>query len=196
MRDAPPPSLAEFARTLSQARSGDLQAAAVVFPLVYAELKRLAVGYLRNQPPGHILQPTALVHESYLRLCERTASYADRSHFTAVAATAMRQILIDYSRRHSARKRGGGARQVTLSDVGAGPSEQPLSPVDVLALDAALTRLAELSPRQARIVELQFFGGMTVDEVAEELQVSKSQVEREWRSARAWIRSALSEDPA
>lgn len=192
MTDALSP--ADFTRTLSQARGGDPQAAAVLFPLVYAQLKRLAAGYLRGQAAGHTLQPTALVHESYLRLCDRDTPYADRAHFTAVAATAMRQILIDHARRAGAQKRGGAVRQVTLDDASA-PGDAPLSPVDVLALDTALSRLAALHPRQARIVELHFFGGLTTEEVAAALQVSTRLIEKEWRSARAWIRGALADDP-
>jgi RNA polymerase sigma factor (TIGR02999 family) len=185
---------ADFSMTLSRAREGDPQAAAVIFPLVYDQLRRVAGSYLRDNASGHTLQPTALVHEAFLRLCQRDTPFNDRAHFIAVAATAMRQILIDHARRTGAQKRGGGAARVTLQDLpSSGSGEAALSPVDVLALDAALTRLAALSPRQARVIELQFFGGMTVDEVAEAMAVSKSLVEKEWRRARAWIRSELAE---
>lgn len=178
--------------TLSQARAGDPQAAAELFPLVYAQLRRLAAAYLARRAAGHTLQPTALVHEAFMRMCPGEAGFADRAHFIAVAATAMRQILIDHARRRGAQKRGGAQQRVTLDGQGLA-GEEALSPVDVLALDAALTRLAALSPRQARVVELQFFGGLTVAEVAEVMAVSKSLVEKEWRRARAWIRGALAE---
>lgn len=188
------PTPDDFSATLTRAREGDPQAAAVIFPLVYDQLRRVAGSYLRDNASGHTLQPTALVHEAFLRLCQRDTPFNDRAHFIAVAATAMRQILIDHARRTGAQKRGGGAARVTLEDVpSAGAGGAALSPVDVLALDAALTRLAALSPRQARVIELQFFGGMTVDEVAEAMAVSKSLVEKEWRRARAWIRSELAE---
>lgn len=200
MSDAAPD---DFSEKLARARQGDERAAAALFPLVYDQLRRLAGGYFRNQSGGHTLQPTALVHEAFLRLCQREAdSVNDRAHFVAVAATAMRQILIDHARRSNAGKRGGGQQRVTL-ELDRAVQEGAKDPIgdrgaealaiDVLALDAALTRLAALSPRQARIVELQFFGGLTVDEVAEALGVSKSLVEKDWRRARAWIRSALAE---
>jgi RNA polymerase sigma factor (TIGR02999 family) len=184
------PAGSDFSSTLSLARAGDPGAAAALFPVVYAQLRRMAGSYLRGRPGDQTLQPTALVHEAFLRMCHRETPFADRAHFIAVAATAMRQILIDRARRAAAKKRGEAPRRVTLEGraLSSGP---PLCPVDVLALDAALRRLAELSPRQARIVELQFFGGMTTAEVAEVLGVSTSLVEKDWRRARAWIRSAL-----
>lgn len=163
--------------------------AAALFPVVYDQLRRLAQGYLRQAP--HTLQPTALVHEVYLRVSRESAAPTDRSHFVAVAATAMRQILTDHARRKYARKRGGGAARVTLDGSALADGHGEGRAVDVLAVNDALERLAALSERQARIVELQFFGGLTVDEVAQVLEVSKSLVEKEWRRARAWIQSQL-----
>ena len=189
---------------LVAARSGAPAAAEALFPLVYAQLRRIAGGYFRGQTPGHTLQPTALVHEAFLRLVRQSpTSFADRTHFIAVAALAMRQILVEHARRRAAGKRGGAARPLTLEH----PCAQfkvagsPLSPgqqdlVELLAVDAALTRLQALSPRQARIVELQYFGGLTVEETAQVLAVSKSLVEKDWRRARAYLRSALAGETA
>src|SRR5581483_9330599 len=131
-----------------------------------------------GQRSAHTLQPTALVHEAFLRLCQHPVAFADRAHFIAVAATAMRQILIDHARRAGAKKRTGGLHRVTLDSAPLASRSAP-SPIDVLALDEALTRLAALSARQARIMELQLFGGMSVVEVAQALGVSKSLVEKE-----------------
>jgi RNA polymerase sigma factor (TIGR02999 family) len=189
---------ADFIATLSSARSGDARAAAELFPLVYDQLRRVASSYFRGKRASHTLQPTALVHEAFLRLAQSSAVPSqDRAHFIAVAATAMRQILIDHARRRGSQKRGGGLTRVTLDGRDVGPTDEALGAgsqdraIDVLALDAALSRLAALSPRQAQIIELQYFGGLTVAEVAEALGVSKSLIEKEWRRARAWIRSAL-----
>jgi RNA polymerase sigma factor (TIGR02999 family) len=153
----------------------------------------VAGSYFRGHSGSHTLQPTALVHEAFLRLAQSAAvPTADRAHFVAIAATAMRQILIDHARRHAADKRGGGMTRVTLDPEQAGAGDAAEA-IEVLALDAALTRLAALSAQQARIIELQYFGGLTVDEVADALALSRTTVEREWRRARAWLRGALSE---
>jgi RNA polymerase sigma-70 factor (ECF subfamily) len=179
---------------LSRARSGEAVAAGLLFAQVYQHLRRLARGFLRGRADGLTLQPTAVVHEAYLRMIRGPQVWQDRNHFIAVASTAMRQILIDAARRRAADKRAGGLTRVTLSDWllpdgSAGDRDTGL--VDLLALDAALKRLSTVSPRQARIIELRCFGGMTVPEVADVLSVSTALVEKEWRRARAWLAHAL-----
>lgn len=158
-------------------------------PLVYRELRRVAAGQLRRERSGHTLQSTALVHETYLRLVDQSRlDCRTRAQFFGIAANLMRQILVNYAERRRAAKRGGG-RQVTLLE-SAGLIEQPQ--LDVLALDEALEKLAQLDPRQARIVELRFFGGLKEDEVADLIGVSTTTVEREWRTARAVLYGELS----
>ena len=187
----------EATRLLSEIGNGNREAIDRLMPLVYGELRRIAASYLRSERGGHTLQPTALVHEAYLRLArEAGEKIRDRDHFIAVAATAMRQILTDHARRRHAQKRGGAAVRVTLDGALLGDGAGEAAAVDVLSINAALTKLAELSPRQARIVELQFFGGLTVDEVARVLDVSKSLVEKEWRRARAWIQQQMATEAA
>ena len=150
----------------------------------YRHLRAIAGRYLRNRP-GHTLQPTALVNEAYLKLDRKeSAAFKDKEHFMAVAARAMRDILVDHARRKAADKRGGGAAHVTLSGV-ANDDQQEV--VDVIALDAALSELAELNARHAQVVELRFFGGMNADEVAKALEISVATVERDWVKARAWL---------
>jgi RNA polymerase sigma-70 factor, ECF subfamily len=163
--------------------------AEALFVRVYEELRGLARGYLRGA--SHTLQPTALVHEAFLRMVRQPHGWQDRNHFVAVAATAMRQILVDHARRRAAAKRGGGQSPVTLTEL---PDDAGTGPIDLLALDEALQRLAAVSPRQARIVELRCFGGLTVDETAEVLGISGSLAEKEWRRVRAWIRRELAGD--
>jgi len=174
---------------LKDMEGGDPSAAARLLPHVYDELRDQAERLFRGRQAGHTLQPTALVHEAYLRLVDQArADWKSRAHFIAVAAKAMRQILVDHYRSRKAQKRGGGLRRVTLSgvDVATPPPE-----VDLLALEEALTRLSGFDERQARVVELRFFGGLSVEEVAEVLGVSKTTVEGEWRSARAWLAREL-----
>ncbi len=180
----------EFATLLARARGGEATAGQALFVRVYDQLRGLARGYLRSA--SHTLQPTALVHEAFLRMMRQPGGWQDRNHFIGVAATAMRQILVDHARRRAAGKRGGGRTPVTLTGLpDAGPAVY-----DLLALDRILSRLTQLSERQARIVELRCFGGLTVDEVAEVLGISGSLAEKEWRRARAWIRRELAGDPA
>jgi RNA polymerase sigma factor (TIGR02999 family) len=170
-------------------RRGDPEAVDRLLPLVYGELRRIAAGYLRAERPGHTLQPTALVHEAYLRMVDQTrVDWQGRTHFLGVAAVAMRRILVDYARRHGRAKRGGRLRQVTLSDVAAewGPID-----VEIVALHGALERLATVDERQARIVELRCFGGLGVAEIADATGLSPRTVEREWTHAKAWIRREL-----
>jgi len=176
-------------RALREVSAGDRSAAAKLLPQVYDELRDIAARHFRKQPPGHTLQPTALVHEAYLRLVDPAeAQWKDRSHFLAIAAKAMRQILVDHFRNRHALKRGGEWRRVTLGKVDRG---KPPPEVDVLALEEALERLEALDERQAKVVELRFLGGLSVDEVAEALGVSKTTVEAEWRAARAWLAREL-----
>jgi RNA polymerase sigma factor (TIGR02999 family) len=164
---------------------GDKDAAERVFPLVYDQLRRLAARQLRRERRGHTLQPTALVHEAYVRLAgQRAAEWPDRAHFFAMAARVMRHVLVDHARRNRAAKRGGSACRVSLDE--ASPAGRPLE-LEVVALDEALEELAALDPDQARIVELRFFAGMTVEEVAAALGVSAATVQRDWRTARAWL---------
>jgi RNA polymerase sigma factor (TIGR02999 family) len=161
-----------------------------LLPLVYEELRALAAAYFRREPPDHTLQPTALVHEAYLKLVNQTdAQWKDRAHFFAVAAQAIRRLLIDHSRRRRAAKRQAPNR-VTVELAADTPYH---ADIDLLVLDDALKRLAELSERQARVVELRFFGGITVEEVAHVLGVSPNTVKGDWRVARVWLQQVLDE---
>lgn len=175
-------------------QSGDGSALDQLIPLVFRELRRLAGSYLARENRGHTLQPTALVHELYLRLNDRrTVAWNNRSHFFGFAARTMRRILVDHARLKSARKRSGGARKVPLEEGIALAADQDF---DLLALDAALDRLAELDPRQARVVELRFFVGLSISEISEALEVSPATVGRDWASARAWLFQQLSAEAA
>lgn len=154
-------------------------------PLVYDELRRLAHLYLQRERPGHTLQSTALVHEAYARLIEQNVpDWQNRAHFFGVAAHLMREILVDYARAHRAAKRGGGACKLTLDDLDAEP--QPTD-VDLIALDDALQDLAKIDPQQSRVVELRFFGGLSIEDTSEVLGISSSTVKRDWNTARVWL---------
>jgi RNA polymerase sigma factor (TIGR02999 family) len=180
------------AALLERASQGDERAASKLLPLVYGELRRLAAGYVRRERRGQTLQPTALVHEAYLRLVKPgDQPWTGRTHFLAIAAMSMRQVLVDKARRRAAAKRGGAARQRITLDEAMLPSPGG-DGVDVVALDTALTALAALDPLQARIVELRYFGGMTVEETAEAVGLSPATVKRHWTVARAWLKRALS----
>jgi len=160
-----------------------------LLPLVYEELRRVAASYVRRERPGQALQPTALVHEAYLRLIDqRRVQWRNRAHFYGVAAQIMRRVLVDQFRAERAEKRGAGWTRVALFD-----EMMPAAAVDVdvLALDEALRRLAVFDPHQARIVELRYFGGLTIEEAAEVLKISPATVVREWTIARAWLRAEL-----
>ena len=165
-------------------------------PQVYDELRRLAANYLRRERPGQTLQATALVHEAFLRLSkEKNQPWKNRTHFLAIAALSMRQILVQRARARDAEKRGGGAEKISLDEsVMADHTPATTGGVDVLALDAALEKLAALDPQQAKIVELRYFGGMTVEEVAESLDISPATVKRHWTVARAWLHKELTGD--
>ena len=163
-----------------------------LLPIVYEELRRLAAAYLRRERPGQTLQPTALVHEAYLRLMkDRPDRWQNRAHFCAIAAHSMRQILIERARARGAQKRGGAQPRVTL-DEGLVAGE-PSATVDLLALDQALERLAAVDPEQARLVELRFFGGLTIEETAEAMNISPATVKRHWTVARAWLARELAD---
>lgn len=169
---------------------GDRAVGEQLLPLVYAELHRRAAAAMRREDEGHTLQATALVHEAYLRLCDqRRMSWQSRAHFFGIAAQLMRRILIDHAREHLAGKRGGGGRQVTLSGVEADAGDDGAA--DVLALHDALERLAVLDARQARLVELRYFSGLTIEETAGALDLSPATVKREWATARAWLKREL-----
>ena len=160
-----------------------------LLPIVYQELRRLAAAYLRRERPGQTLQPTALVHEAYLRLLkDRPDRWQNRAHFCAIAAHSMRQILIERARARGALKRGGAQPRVTLDEALVAGGEQSF---DILALDAALERLARLDAEQARLVELRFFGGLTVEETADAMKISPATVKRHWAIARAWLAREL-----
>ncbi len=173
-------------------RSGDQQALDELVPLVYDELRRLAHHYLRQERSDHTLQSTALVHEAYMRLAgQHPPEWRDRTHFFGIAARIMRQILVEYARGRGAAKRGGQACRVTLDATIAAPTQLD---VDVVELDRALTHLAELDPQQSRIVELRFFGGLTIDDTSQVLGISPATVKRDWVTARAWLFRAMTRE--
>jgi RNA polymerase sigma-70 factor (ECF subfamily) len=160
-----------------------------LLPIVYQELRRLAAGYLRRERPGQTLQPTALVHEAYLRLMkDRPGRWQNRAHFCAIAAHSMRQILIERARARGAAKRGGARQRITLDEGLVAGTDRS---IDLIALDEALQRLAEIDPEQARLVELRFFGGLTVEETAEAMGISPATVKRHWTVAKAWLTREL-----
>ncbi len=172
---------------------GDRQSLDSLLPIVYQELRRLAAAYLRRERPGQTLQPTALVHEAYLRLMkDRPDRWQNRAHFCAIAAHSMRQILIEKARARGAAKRGGARPRVTLDEALIGADERS---IDLVALDEALDRLAAIDAEQARLVELRFFGGLTVEETAETLGISPATVKRHWTVARAWLARELASAP-
>jgi RNA polymerase sigma factor (TIGR02999 family) len=181
---------AEVTQLLQQWSNGQEQALDRLLPQIHAELRKLAASYLRKERPSHTLQPTALVNEAFLKLVDqRAVKWQNRAHFFGIAAQAMRRILVDHARAHAAGKRGGGERRVSLDDA---PAVTGAVDIDVLALDEALTRLAAIDPQQSRVVELRFFGGLTMEETAEVMQISPATVGREWRMAKAWLFAELS----
>jgi RNA polymerase sigma factor (TIGR02999 family) len=189
-RPAVPPA-DEVERLLARAAAGDARAMTDLMPLVYDELRRIAGRYMRRERPGQTIQATALVHEAYLRLLrDRAKDWHTRAHFVGIAANAMRQILVERARARGAAKRGGGRERVTIDE---GAVAGPSPPVDVEALDEALERLAALDARQARIVELRFFGGLTVEEAADVVGISPATLKRDWMVARAWLKRELDE---
>ena len=171
-------------------KHGEQEALQALLPLVYDELRRLAHHHLQAERVGHTLQSTALVHEAYLRLVDQEPLRLDnRAHFFAVASHLMRQILVDYARKHHAAKRGGNGLTLTLDEAIAVPKKREL---DLEALDDALNRLAVLDPQQSRIVELGFFGGLRIDETSQVLGISPATVKRHWATARVWLHHEMS----
>ena len=179
----------DITRILQRASDGDGSAVNRLLPLVYEELRALAERYLQQERPGHTLGATALVHEAYVRLIRQDeVEWQNRAHFFAVAAQAIRRILVDYARARETAKRGGDRERVLFDEEVAVESERDL---DLLALDESLEKLARLHPRQAQIVELRFFGGLSMPEVASFLKVSPRTVDGDWSMARAWLRREL-----
>jgi RNA polymerase sigma factor (TIGR02999 family) len=177
------------AQLVESARRGDEQALSALMPLVYDELRRLAASYMRRERPGQTLQATALVHDAYIRLMQDSKlSWQNRSHFFGIAARSMRQILVERARARRAAKRGGSRIRVTL-DAGLLATEAPA--IDLEALDEALTRLEALDAELAQVVEVRFFGGLSIDEAAEALDVSPATVKRRWTVAKAWLAREL-----
>jgi RNA polymerase sigma factor (TIGR02999 family) len=169
---------------------GDQAALEKLMPLVYSELRRLASNYLRRERAEHTLQPTALVNEAYLKLIDqRNAKWQNRAHFFGISAQLMRRILVDHARQHQAVKRGGSAQQrVSITTVEKLIKEPE---IDLLALNEALDELARMDPQQSQIVELKFFAGLSIEEIAEVLGIGHATVERDWKMARAWLRRQL-----
>ena len=181
----------DVTQLLSALARGDEEAGEKLIPLVYVELRRLARSYMRRERTDHTLQATALVHEAYLKLVEqRSANWQSRAHFFGVAAQVMRRILIDHARGHLRQKRGGEFEKVVLDE---GLVSSPEQSAELLAVDEALKRLAKLDERQARVVELRFFGGLSVEEAAAVLGISPKTVKRDWSMAKAWLHAELKE---
>jgi RNA polymerase sigma factor (TIGR02999 family) len=176
-------------RSLAELSRGDGEGLDRIMPLVYDELRRIARHYLGREQPGHTLQPTALVHEAYLRLADQTdLSWQSRAHFFSIAAAAMRRILVEHSRKRHSLKRGGSVHRLTLDETVDWAGERTL---DTVALDDALSALSRIDPQKSRMVELRFFGGLTIDETAEVLSLSAATVERGWHIARLWLQREL-----
>jgi RNA polymerase sigma-70 factor (ECF subfamily) len=179
----------EITVLLEKRRAGDPSAEEKLVELVYPRMRRLAASFLGRERPGHTLQATALVHEAYMRILpEKDRTLANRSHFFALAARIMRQILVDHARGKRAQKRQGALQMVTLEE---GHSIEPARPVDLIDLDTALARLAEFDARKTQIVELRYFGGLSNEEIAGVLDISDRTVKREWSLARAWLMEQL-----
>jgi RNA polymerase sigma-70 factor, ECF subfamily len=180
---------ADVTALLSELTKGNPEAGTKLIPLVYDELRRLANGYMRRERTGHTLQATALVHEAYLKLLDqRSVDWQNRAHFFGIAAQVMRRVLIDHARGHVREKRGGGAEAVPLDEALVFSPERS---EEFLELDSALEKLAALDPRQAKVVEMRFFGGLTVEETAEVLGISPKTVKRDWTVAKAWLHGEL-----
>ena len=183
----PPENITEL---LASYGRGDKESLDRLMPIVYEELRRQAARYLRREQPGNTLQTTALIHEAYVRLVDqRNTQWQNRAHFFGIAAQMMRRILVDHARAKKRVKRGGSEIRISLSDATVAAKEQDL---DVVALDAALERLALIDEQQSRVVELRFFSGLSVEETAEVMGISKSTVKRDWSMAKAWLHRELS----
>jgi RNA polymerase sigma-70 factor, ECF subfamily len=185
----------EVTEILREWQTGDSAAAERLFPLVYAELKRRARFYLSRERGDHTLQPTALVHEAYLRMVDQTSAPAveNRVHFYGIAARVMRQILVDHARRHNAEKRGGAAERFTVENLEHLPAKSAAA--DLISLDEALQRLENFDERKSRVVDMRFFGGMKENEIAEALGVTEKTVRRDWQFAKLWLFRELSGAP-
>lgn len=178
----------EVTRLLQNLNEGKRDAVDDLIPLVYAELRRLAGSYLRSEREWHTLQPTALVHEAFLKLVEQETDWQNRTHFFAMAANLMRRILVDYARSYKAEKRGGEAEKISLDDAFIFVKSRPN---EMIALDEALENLAKIDDRRSKVVELKFFGGLNHEEIAKVLEVHVNTVLRDWTLARAWLKSQL-----
>ena len=186
------PSPQQVTQLLVAWGDGDRAALDKLMPLVHEELRRLAHHYMRGEGPGHTMQTSALVNEAYLRLADQTnPHWQNRAHFFAISAQLMRQILVDYARKRRSRKRGGDVRQASLDEEMIVSEERS---ANVVALDDALKSLAEIDPRKSQIVELRFFGGLSIEETAEVLQISPGTVMRDWTLAKAWLRREITGD--
>jgi RNA polymerase sigma factor (TIGR02999 family) len=184
MASGPAPDVTQL---LSKWSSGDQAALDQLLPMVYGELHRLAAAYLRRERSNHTLQSTALVHEAFMRMVhQQDVQWKNRAHFFAICAQMIRRILVDYARSQHAEKRGSGAVKLALDDAMAVP-QAPATDVDLLGLNDALDRLAEMDERQSRIVELRFFAGLSIEETAEVMHLSPASIKREWQTARAWL---------
>ena len=187
-----PTSTNEVTQLLLAWSDGDQAALDKLTPLVYEELRRMAHRYMNRERPGHTMQTTALVNEAYIRLVNRkNVHWENRAHFFAIAAQLMRTILVDHARSHAYQKRGGGARNITLDEAMVVSQQRA---ADVVALDEALKELAKIDPQQSRIVELRFFGGLTIEETAEVLGLSPATIKREWSTAKAWLYHELAKN--
>ncbi len=183
------PQAHDVTQVLRELSDGDQHAPARLMPLVYDELRKLSQGYLQDERRDHTLQATALVHEAYIRLVDwENVTWQNRAHFFAVAAQVMRRILVDHARERSAQKRGGGMPKLSLDEAVSFAQERE---VDLVALDDALKSLAQLDETQSKIVELRFFGGLTIEETAEALGISPATVKREWTLAKAWLHKTI-----
>jgi len=183
------PDPSEISRILNRSREGDADALEELLPVVYEELRQLASAHMRKERAAHSMQPTDLVHAAYLRLVnESETGWQNRAHFFAIAARAMRQILIEHARRRGAQKRSAPGQRITLSEA----TTKGGSDIDLIALDEALSELALLDERKSRILELRFFGGLKHPEIAETLGVSLNTVEKDWYAARAWLLGRIS----
>ena len=178
----------EVTQLLQAWGQGDQRALDRLLPLVYDEMRRLAESYLRRERSDHTLQPTALVHEAYLRMIDQSLHVENRHHFFGIAAQVMRRILVDHARAHQAAKRGGPGGKISLDEIAEQAENRA---VDLIVLDDALNSLATFDPQQARIVELRYFGGLTIEEVAAVIDLSPATVKREWRLARTWLKHEI-----
>jgi RNA polymerase sigma factor (TIGR02999 family) len=184
------PATREITEMLKAWSKGESALANEVFPLLYDELRKRAHSYLRRERPGHTLQTTALINETYIKLREqRTIDWESRAHFFAICATLMRRILVDYAKTRQRAKRGGGAFHLPIDELRI--AEPKAEGVNLLALDLVLSRLEELDPQQARIVELRYFSGFSIEDTADVLGISPTTVKRDWRAAKAWLRHEL-----